>query len=118
MTLLDRLQPWIRPAIVLSCLGFLLLGGYIAFALEQLRGGLGREFIAIMGAWLDAIPGEIVTGLFGILLAFIGAREAGKWAEKKYGGGEAPARRPQGRRPMPRPTFGEETGEISDDENR
>ncbi len=84
MNLLERFRAWVRPASVTACMLFILLGGYIAFGLELVSKGLGHTLIDIMGGWLRAIPDPAWQVIGATVLTYFGAREAGKWADRKF----------------------------------
>ncbi|MXO64842.1 hypothetical protein [Altericroceibacterium endophyticum] len=86
MKRLETFRAWVRPASVTASFAFVLLGGYLAFVLEALAPGLGCTLIRIQGAWLSAIPDPAWQVIGGTVLAYFGAREVGKWADRKYSG--------------------------------
>jgi len=114
MRTIDKVREWVRPGAVVASIAFILLGGYLAFALELIRRGLGHSLIDIIGAWLSAIPDAAYGLISGIILGYFGSRGAENWAKTKYSP-TAPATVPGAKRPLPEPTFGQETsGERPD----
>ncbi len=96
MKLLDRLQPWVRPATVAAMVGFVLLGGYLAALVEWAMPGAGFALVAVMAAWLDAIPDGAWGMITATVVGYFGAREAGKWADKKFAKPVKPEDIPEG----------------------
>lgn len=82
--MIDHVRKWVRPGTVLAFVLFLLTGGYIAGFAEMLRPGAGFTLINLQKDWLNAIP-ENAYNLFGAaIIGYFGAREVGKWAERKF----------------------------------
>lgn len=84
--MIARIRPWVRPGITLAFVIFLLAGGYIAVLLDVIWPGMGARFVNLQASWLRAIPDATYQVMGTAILGYFGAREVGKWADKKFAG--------------------------------
>ena len=81
---MERFKQIIRPGVTLMFAMFVLSGGYIAAVIEAIHAGAGHGFVDIQGEWLRAIPDGAYQLFAATIMTFFGAREVGKWGDKKY----------------------------------
>lgn len=82
--MIDRFRPWVRPATTTVFVLFITGGGLFAALLESFWPGAGKRLVEIQAAWLRAIPDPAYQLMGATILGYFGAREAGRWAERKF----------------------------------
>lgn len=82
--MINRIRPWVRPATTIIFVLFITGNGFFAALLENFWPGAGYRLIALHHAWLRAIPDPAYQLMGATILGYFGAREAGKWAERRF----------------------------------